>query len=114
VPSESVLNSGESVVSVSGKRIRLTDERWRHIERRHPELRGSRENVLEAVRDPNFVVKGRYGEALAVRSPAIGRSGICLVVVYRESSKDGFIITAFLTSDVRDLEQRERLWPSPF
>jgi hypothetical protein len=92
----------------------LTDERWIHIERRHPELRGSRENVLDAVRDPKFVAEGRYGETLAVRSSDIGRPGIFLVVVYRESSKDGFIITAFLTSDIRDLERRERLWPSPF
>jgi hypothetical protein len=75
---------------------------------------GSRENVLEAVRNPIFVVEGRYGETLAVRSSEIGRPRIFLVVVYRESSKDGFIITAFLTSDVRDLERKEKLWPSPF
>ncbi len=30
------------------------------------------------------------------------------------SGKDGFIITAFLTSDVKDLERREKLWPSLF
>ena len=108
------MNSSPSVVSVSGKKISLTDERWGHIERRHPELRGSREDVLDAVRDPKFVVEGRYGETLAVRSSDIGRPGTFLVVVYRESSKDGFIITAFVTSYVKDLERREKLWPSPF
>ena len=106
------MSSGQTVVSVSGKRIRLTEERWAHIERRHPELRGSREKVLEAVSDPNFVVGGHYGEQVAVKSSrTISKF---LVVVYRESSKDGFIIPAFLTSDVTHLESREKLWPSLF
>jgi hypothetical protein len=108
------MHSGQTIVSVSGKRIRLTDERWNHIERGHPELRGSREKVLEAVGDPSFVVGGRYGEMLAVRSSGIGHPAMFLVVVYRESSKDGFIITAYLTSDVKDLERRAKLWPSLF
>ncbi len=83
-----------------------------HIERRHPELRGWRERVLETIAEPNFVVGGRYGELLAVRpSQAMGRH-MFVVVVYRESSKDGFIITAYLTSDVTDLKRREKLWPS--
>ncbi len=69
--------------------------------------------MLEAVSGPSFVVSGRFGEMLAVRSSTIGGDRF-LVVVYRESSKDGFIITAFLTSDVMDLERREKLWPNLF
>jgi hypothetical protein len=108
------MHSGQTIVSVSGKRIRLTDERWDHIERRHPELRAYREKILECVGDPSFVVGGRYGEMLAVRSLGAVRPRMFLVVVYRESSRDGFIITAYLSSDVKDLEQREKLWPSLF
>ncbi len=109
-----MLSSGESTVSVSGKRVRLTEERWTHIESRHPELRGSRGRVLEAVSSPNFVVRGQYGGMLAVRPSGIPGAHKFLVVVYREAGKDGFIITAFLTSDITDLERREKLWPSPF
>lgn len=108
------MSSGESTVSVSGKRVRLTEERWAHIEGRHPELLGSRERVLEAVSNPNFVVGGQYGEMLAVRSSGTTGAPKFLVVVYREAGKDGFIITAFLTSDITDLERREKLWPSLF
>jgi hypothetical protein len=107
------LSRGEAV-SVTGKMVRLTDERWLHVERRHPELRGWKERVLDAVRDPSFVVQGRYGELLAVRSSASTGYARSLVVVYRESSKDGFIITAYLTSDTSDLEKREKTWPSLF
>ncbi len=106
------MSSDETAVSVSGKRIRLTEERWNHIERRHPELRGWRERVLETVSDPNFVVHGRNEEMLAARSSKIAGHNTFLVVAYRESGKDGFIITAFTTSNVKDLEQREKLWPS--
>ena len=108
------MSSGQAAVSVSGKRIRLTEERWSHIENRHPELRGWREKVLKAVADPNFVVVGQYGELVAARLSGIGATSRFLVVVYRESGKDGFIITAFLTSDVKSLERRRKLWSSLF
>jgi hypothetical protein len=34
-----------------------------------------------------------------------------LVVVYREHTTDGFIITAFMTSKTRSLAKRRQLWP---
>ena len=102
-----------SVTAVDRKTIRLTAERWRHIETRHPELRGLMGDVLRAVEDPRLVVNGRFGELIAVGRFSIGGRGSSVVVVYRESGKEGFIITAYLTSDVRDLERRDRVWPSP-
>ena len=51
-----------------------------------------------------------YGEKelLALRE---WESGKWLVVVYREFSDDGFVITAFFTRRVRALEKRTRVWP---
>jgi hypothetical protein len=37
--------------------------------------------------------------------------GKYLVVVYRESQQDGFIITAFLTPKGHTLHRRQQLWP---
>ncbi len=108
------LSGGQSAVSVSGKRVRLSEERWGHIQARHPELQGWRDRVLEAVANPKFVVGGRYGELLAAKSYHSAGRPVFLVVVYRESSRDGFIITAYLTSDTAELERREKLWPNPF
>ena len=34
-----------------------------------------------------------------------------LVVVYRESGDDGFIITAFMTRRAQTLSRRQQLWP---
>ena len=49
---------------------------------------------------------------MAVRSLKILGREMFLVVVYQESSKDGFIITAYVTSDITQLRRWEKLWPS--
>jgi hypothetical protein len=97
-----------TVASVSGIRIRLTDERWSHITEEHSELAGMRPDVLEVVARPTGVFEGGAGELLAAREV---ESGKWLVVVYRELGDDGFIITAFLTRRVRSLFARRQVWP---
>ncbi|MCL4861749.1 MAG: hypothetical protein KJZ93_20190 [Caldilineaceae bacterium] len=88
--------------------IRLTDERWDHIVDEHGELADQRDDVLETVQNPQRVLAGQGGELLAVREVLPGK---LLVVVYREFIEDGFVITAFLTRRIRQLERRTQLWP---
>jgi hypothetical protein len=67
-------------------------------------------DVIETVEAPVAVVEGATGELLAFREI---ESSKYLVVVYREiAPNDGFVITAFLTRQIRRLEQRKRIWPS--
>lgn len=96
------------VTSKNDVPIRLTDERWAHISEEHNELAGMRLEVLETVADPMRVLVGGRGEILAVREIETDRF---LVVVYRETVYDGFIITAFVTSRTGYLNRREQLWP---
>ena len=96
------------VVSKNGIPIRLTDERWVHISEEHNELAGMRLEVLETIVQPVKILVGGAGEVLALREIEPGKY---LVVVYRESSVDGFIITAFLTRRVNSLNRRQQLWP---
>jgi len=99
----------ESVTSRNGIPIRLTAERWSHIVEEHAELAGLRERVLQTVREAESVYAGHAGELLASRDLTEGRT---MVVVYRETSTtDGFIITAFITTRLRSLERRIRIWP---
>jgi hypothetical protein len=95
-------------VSKNGIAIRLTDERWAHITEEHCELAGLRAEVIETVSHPDRVLSGGGGELIAVHELSAGKH---LVVVYREDTDDGFIITAFLTRRVRSLEKRRQLWP---
>jgi hypothetical protein len=97
-----------SVTSKNGIRIRLTDERWVHIEDEHNELAGLRMPVLQTVAEPTRILAGGAGELLAVREIETGKF---LIVVYREKQSDGFVITAFLTRRIASLNRRKQLWP---
>jgi len=94
--------------SIRGVPIRLTDERWAHITEENCELAGLRLEVLETVAKPDRVLSGWEDELLAVRELFPGKH---LVVVYRELTDDGFIITAFLTSKIKALQRRKQIWP---
>lgn len=95
--------------SKNGVSIRLTDERWAHIVEEHAEMAGLRPDVLEAITDPSMILEGHYGVLMAVREITKGKY---LVVVYRETGNDGFIITSFMTRRQRFLARRKKIWPT--
>ena len=96
--------------SVEGVPVRLTNERWRHIRRRHPELEGQTRKVLETVESPEMILQGDYGEKLAVRFYRITPlTSKYLVVAYKELSEtDGFVVTGYFSRRIADW--REVLW----
>lgn len=95
------------IKSVNGVPIRLTNERWFHIVENHDEVAGLAFEVLETIIKPDIIVNGWKGELLAVKKI----NTKYLVVVYKEiSKKDGFIITAFLTSKINQLKRRGIIW----
>jgi len=98
------------VHSHNGAPVRLTEERWQHIVRRHPEMDNQRERVLETLAEPDMIQQGDFGELLAVRFyPETPLTRKFLVVAYREvSPEDGFILTAYLTS--RPSARRAMIW----
>ena len=90
--------------------IRLTADRWLHIVENHDEMAGRHTSVLEAIDDPDIVVRGKSGELLALKTT----DGKTLVVVYREiSANNGFVITAFLTTQPDRIRKRGVLWRKP-
>lgn len=82
--------------SVHGVPIRLSYERWYHIVENHDELASTFHEVLDAVENPDVVVRGSHGALKAMKSMGKTR---WMVVVYRGLSKrDGFVITAYVLS----------------
>jgi len=98
------------VRSHNGVPVRLTEERWQHIVRRHPEMANQRELVLETVAKPDMIQQGDFGELLAIRFYSKTPLGSkFLVVAYREiSPEDGFILTAYLAR--RPSAKRATIW----
>lgn len=107
-----------TTISKNGVLIRLTEERWKHIVLMHPGLADKQTTVLTTVKNPDYVLKGGARELLAVS--ALSKRA-CLVVVYKETLllrnkeeiNDGFIITAFETTDTRWLFKKEIIWSKP-
>lgn len=77
------------VISKNGVPIRLTDERWFHIVENHDDLAGYYDQVVEAVEDPDVILKGQGGALIAGK--ALGRSKYLMVIYGELSRKDGFI-----------------------
>jgi hypothetical protein len=96
------------VQSINGVPIRLSDERWVHIVEHHDDLAGHYHDVLGAIREPDAVYEGDAGEWLAISRQFAPRY---LVVAYRELlSSHGFVITAFFTTRIRQIERRRLVW----
>jgi hypothetical protein len=99
----------EIVQSKNGVPIRLTEERWLHITEEHSEMAGYYFEVLEILQAPAAIYEGKAGELLAVKEIEPGKY---MIVVYKEVSReDGFVITAFLTRRIKQIERRTKRWP---
>ncbi len=98
------------VQSVTGVPIRLTPERTEHIERRHPEMSGEGERILETLSSPDYVQEGDAGTLIAVRHyPKTPLTEKYCCVVYRELIEDdGFILTAYFATN--PAEWRNVVW----
>lgn len=89
---------------------RQTEERWQHIVDRHPEIKEQQKETLETVSNPDYVQKGDFDTKIAVRFyPETPLTEKHLAVVYKQvSPSDGFIVTAYFTSE--PARWREVLW----
>jgi hypothetical protein len=78
----------------SGRPVELTEERWRHIARRHPEIETCRELVLQAVQKPDREIVGRLSNEtwlyLETDAPS---AWLKVIVAYAEGR--GYIVTAY-------------------
>jgi hypothetical protein len=95
-------------ISRNGIPIRLPDDRWQHIIDRHNILTDQQQLVLDTLSNPTRILEGNDGALMALREIDPNR---WLVVVYREDSSDGFIITAFPTRRINSLNRRQQKWP---
>ena len=90
--------------------IRLTYKQWAHVVDSHDYMAGNMDMVMESVENPDYIVRGWTDELIALKH--YERTSISekyMVVVYKEG-KEGFIITAFMTSKQDTILGRGILW----
>lgn len=99
-----------TVLSKNKIPIRLTHERWLHIIASHLEIDPTDyKTIMNVIKNPDIILKGDTGEFLAVKKRA--RKNMWFVVPYKEIDKtDGFVLTAYLTTNISWLLQRELIW----
>jgi len=91
-------------------RIKLSKRVLDHIGARHPEVKAYAHEVVEAVRNPDIVVRGLRGEFKALKFyPTLHIGSKYLVVVYHEFHDEKVIITAYFTSNI-DRVKGEVIW----
>ncbi len=78
----------------AGRRVVLTEERWRHIKRRHPELSRNVREIMAAVRDPAAQRQGRNEREEFFFAEWQGHLPWLQVVVHYEGD-EGWIATSF-------------------
>ena len=93
-----------------GRAVRLTDERWGHIEG-HPEMAGMREAVAETLRKPEAVIESPSDPLVRLyfrfyHRTMVGGKHLCVVV--KILTDDAFVVTAYLTDRVN---KGNLLWP---
>lgn len=99
------------VISKNGKEIRLTAERWSHIVEAHDYMAGNQDLLFETLEEPDVIVKGEKDEFIAIKhydKTSISEKNV--IVMYKEQKKDGFVITAFLTSKPEKIMKKEVIW----
>ena len=97
----------ETACSKRGVQIRLPDNRWAHIVEHHDDVAGYRDSVLDAIEHPDAITRGQSGELLAVKAMGMRT----LVVVYKETSRvDGFVLSAFFTTQPDRIRKRGVVW----
>lgn len=94
--------------SLNGILIRLPSERWQHIIQRHTDIADKKDLILQTISTPDRLLAGNEGAIMAVQALEAGK---WLVVIYKEISQDGFVVTAFSTRKINSLNRRQQLWP---
>ena len=72
-----------------------------------PSLIGQQRQVLATVKNPDYIFKGKAGKILAASKYSQREY---LVIIYKEIEHDGFIITAYETTDTVWLFKKELIW----
>ncbi len=96
----------DTVSSINGVPIRVTEERWEHVVDARPYMQPYFGTVLDTIERPTYVLRGDGGTLKAVLALA-RKKYFC--VIYREiGSTDGFMITAYISEK---LDKGKIIWP---
>lgn len=91
-----------------GNSIELTEERWFHIIKEHPEVKNHKDNIREVLSDPDYIKKSSRDEKLILYYKWYGDifSGKYFLAVVKKGLRS-FVLTCYITDMVK---KGETLW----
>jgi hypothetical protein len=83
-----------SAVAFDGTRVLLTEDRWKHIVLRHPELEDKQALALDVVAHPDEVYVDAGGAFHALKK-LLGETSDYIVIIYFVERGEGYKRTAY-------------------
>lgn len=90
-----------------GINFRLTEERWKHIIRRHPEIKAKKKFISRTLAKPDIIVVSKLDPSVHIYQSKREDDYYFTVVVH---TLDRFIITAYITNQIK---RGVVLWKKP-
>ncbi|MDX1959999.1 MAG: hypothetical protein SFU98_15640 [Leptospiraceae bacterium] len=99
----------EEIEDIFGRKIRLTDDRKKHLEEDHPEMKGSDSKIIETLRKPDDVIFSNSDSSVELfykffEVTLVGAKFLCVVV--KNLVVDFFIVTAYFTDKKKKGESK--------
>lgn len=96
------------ITDIFNNAIELTDERWRHITREHPEVEPYKEKIQEVLSSPDYVKKSKRDAEVLLYYKFYGDifDGKYLLVATKKGLRS-FILTCYITDIIK---RGETLW----
>ena len=87
----------------SGKKIHLSDERWKHLNQEHPEVAPYLEEIKETIKNPVKITTYEFDENVKYYYKYFKEREAAkyLLVIVKYLNDHGFIITAYFVRNIK-------------
>ena len=87
----------------SGRKIHLSDERWKHLNQEHPEVEPYLEDIKETLKNPVKITEYELDENVRYYYKYFKEreSAKYLLVIVKYLNDHGFIITAYFVRNIK-------------
>jgi len=95
-------------VSVNKHKVRLTNERWKHITEGHQEMAGYYFEILETVSNPDYIYEGLLLELLAVQLVSLDK--YMVVIIENQKVLTDLLLLLSFTTKLSNLKNKKLIW----
>ncbi len=88
------------ITDKSGRKIHLSHERWRHIQK-HPKMSNQLEQIKETLENPNIIQDFEYDTNVKFYFRYYKKNREYLFVSVKYLNGGGFVITSFYTDKIK-------------